>query len=324
MLAAGCGSGLSSHAAAKVGDTEVQKSRVDALLAQAKAQYTGRSRPFPAPGSPPYQAFRERATGFLVVGAMYEDKAKHEGITVGDDDVSTELAHKLRAYGRTPAQQEKQLKAQGLTKEELRAETRQELIQRRVQQKIFARVKVSDADVRTYYARNKSRYASPATRDVRMILVRSKQLANRIAIQLHSGADFGELVRKYSEDPTTKPRGGRLTIVKGQASPDTDRTVFALRTGQISAPLTSPDGATRIFQALEPTHPAKATPLSAIADTIRREVLARKQQQALAAWQLEAKREYCGGDKITYAKGYKPLPDSNPCGRNRITPAEAS
>jgi len=321
VLATACGSGLSSKDAAKVGGTGVPRSRVDALLAQARFNYVQQGRQFPKPGTDVYRVFQGRATGFLVVTTMYADKAKHEGIDVSDQDVAAAVARRLKSYGSTAARQDAALEAQGSTRDELTAEVRQDLLQQRIQQKIFAGIHVGPGDLEAYYKQHLAKYSSPPSRLVREILVRSPQLANRIAVELHSGADFGALVQKYSEDPGTKANGGRVTIVKGQSSPDIDRLVFSMKTGQISRPLTSADGATRIFDALAPIKPAKATPLSEISDVLRGDVLTEKRREALAAWQLGVKRDYCSGHKIKYAKGYEPAPDDNPCGQNRITPS---
>ena len=321
-VATACGSGgLSSTDAAKVGGTHVPKSRVDALLAQAKVTYEQRGRPFPKPGAIEYRIFKERATAFLVVGAMYADKARREGISVSDTDVNAAVQKRLRSLGPTFARQQAVMRAQGMTLAELRAEARQDVIQQRIQAQVYSKVHVSQADVAAFYKKNESSYSSPAQRTVRMILVHSPQLANRIAVQLHSGANFVALVKKYSEDDATRAKDGEVTIVKGQASPDIDRVAFSLRTGQISRPFTSPDGETRIFLAESPVKPEHVTPLSEISDVIRRDVTEERRREALAAWQLGVKKDYCGGSKIEYAKGYKPSREDDPCGQNRITPS---
>lgn len=320
LLAAACGSGLSSKDAAKVGATEIPKWRVDTLLSQAKVTYSAQRRPFPKPGSSDYRLLQQRATAFLVVGAMYADKARREGIEVSDQAVGAAVRHRLNGYGPTRAQQEQALRAQGSTVDELTAEVRQELIQQQIQKTVYARVHVTDADVQAYYDAHKAKYSSPPQRTVRMILVHSRQLANRLAVQLHSGAKFTELVRRYSEDAGTKANGGKVTIVKGQASADIEQVAFSLQPGQISRPFTSGDRATRIFQALGPVQPERVTPLSEIADVIRGDASEEKHRDALAAWQLGVKKDYCGGDEIDYAKGFKPSRFDDPCGQSRITP----
>jgi parvulin-like peptidyl-prolyl isomerase len=319
-LATACGSGLSSKDAAKVGGTAVPKARVDALLAQARANYLQLGRRFPAPGSSVYRVFRERATGFLVVTAMYADKAKSMGISVSDKDVQAAVARRLKSYGSTPARQQAAMRSQAITMDELTAEVRQSLFQQRVQSKLYSGIHITQADIQSYYRTHQDKYSQPPSRAVREIVVHSKQLANRLAVRLHSGASFLQLVRQYSDDATTKANGGKVTIVKGQSSADIDQLVFSLKTGQISRPLTSADGATRIFQALAPAQAAKVTPLSQLSDVIRNDVLAEKRRQVLAQWQLAAKRDYCSDHKIKYAKGYEPAPEDNPCGQNSITP----
>jgi len=71
----------------------------------------------------------------------------------------------------------------------------------------------------------------------------AQKLANKIQAQAKSGADFGALAEKYSDDPSAKARKGslgkfgRTTMVKPFAD-----AAFALKPGEISSVVETPFG----------------------------------------------------------------------------------
>ena len=70
----------------------------------------------------------------------------------------------------------------------------------------------------------------------------ARTLAADIVKQLRGGADFGELVKKYSEDPTSKAAGGDFPMIKAVSEypPELKTAVFALKPGEIGEPLRQP------------------------------------------------------------------------------------
>jgi parvulin-like peptidyl-prolyl isomerase len=70
----------------------------------------------------------------------------------------------------------------------------------------------------------------------------AKALADDIVKQLREGADFVKLVEKYSEDPVSKAAGGDFGVIKivSEYPADLKSTVFALKPGEVSAPVRQP------------------------------------------------------------------------------------
>jgi foldase protein PrsA len=329
LVLTGCGSKSSSKtqlptvppgAAAVVGDQVVPKWRVDNLLRQAQISYTHNNIKFPKRGSVTYQSLKERATAYLVVGAMYLDRARAEGIVVSDADVDAAIA-KIRAktYGGSVAKQEAAWKRLGITPAEARAEQRLKLVEQRIQAKLQSRIKVSDAELQAYYDKNKSRFSIPERRSIRMILVHSLPLAQQIEQQLKNGGDFVQLVRRYSTDPTTKPKQGLLVVARGQGDKKFQDAVFGLDVGQISEPLKAPDGTVRIITPLGPVQKSEPAPLTEIKPALLLQMTQKRRQTVVGTWQTGVKDEYCG-KKIAYADGYAPHVDTDACGLNRPVP----
>jgi len=69
-------------------------------------------------------------------------------------------------------------------------------------------------------------------------LARAREARQRIA----AGADFATVAREYSDDPTTRDKGGALPFVKASAlAPEYAKAVFALNpVGTISEPIKAP------------------------------------------------------------------------------------
>lgn len=71
----------------------------------------------------------------------------------------------------------------------------------------------------------------------------ARQRIDSIYNALLGGADFVEMVEKYSDDTATKSKGGKLPWVsKGQTLKEFEDAAMALQVGEMSAPVLSPAG----------------------------------------------------------------------------------
>jgi parvulin-like peptidyl-prolyl isomerase len=314
LFAAACGGGgttpLGSNDVAVVGDQHITKDEFQQLMARAKKSYDQQKRAFPKPGTTEYEQLKGQAITFLVQQAEIQAEAKNLGVDVTDKDVDKEVArYKKQFYGGSDARWEKAVKQQGLTDEQARETIRQQLISRKVQDKIVKDVKVSDADIKQYYDTHKSQYVQPESREVRHILVTKKALADSLYQQLKNGGNFAKLAKQYSKDPGSAANGGKLTVSKGQTVPQFDKTAFSLKTGQISQPVHTQYGY-HIIQALSAVKASTTTTLAQVRASIRQQLEQQKKNDELTKWLEDTKKSYCGG-KIKYQIGYTPNPD--PC-----------
>lgn len=113
-------------------------------------------------------------------------------------------------------------------------------------------IKISDADVQAYYQQHLADYKVENRAHVAQIVFNTlgktdaevalaKQQAEKVDAQAKHGANFGELAKKYSEDQTTKSKGGDIGwIVAGQTAPSFEKAAFSLPKDGVSDVVQTP------------------------------------------------------------------------------------
>lgn len=293
-----------ADAIAVVGDREISKESFDAVMTQAERSAELAKRDFPKAGTPEYNTIKNQVITYLVQREQFAQKAEDLDVEVTDKDVQARLDQiKQQYFGGDERRYRQQLKRSGITEEQVRADLRGQLVQERLFEKVTEDIKISDEEIERYYRENKSQYGTPASRDVRHILVPTRQQALTIRRQLEGGASFSALAKKFSRDPGSKDQGGRLTIARGQTEAAFDRAAFALRPGAISQPVRTRYGF-HIIEAIGPIKPARTTPLKDVEAQIRQQLLQQKKQDAMTKW-VEDTRKELDGD-TTYQVGFAP------------------
>jgi len=130
---------------------------------------------------------------------------------------------------------------------------RENLLANALYQEISATTKVEEAAARQYYDQHKADFE---TIEARHILVRAKgsptalppgkterteeealARAQELRKKLLAGEDFAALAKAESDDASTGPKGGELTVRHGQTVPPFEQAVMSLPVGQISEPV---------------------------------------------------------------------------------------
>ena len=310
-LVAGCGGGSSSSgsvspdAVASVGNDSISKSDFNLVWGAAKSSYKQQGQQFPAAGTPQYDQIRSEVVTWLVQQDELAQGAKKLGVSVSQSDINNRVAYLKQHYFKGSEKKwEAALKASGETLQQVEIQLRAQLLSQKVYAKETAGVTVSNAAVRAYYDKNKATYTTKETRDVRHILVASKAKAEQIENQLHHGASFAALAKKYSTDTQSAKNGGSLgAISKGEMVPPFDKAAFSLKTNVISQPVHSVYG-WHIIEATSPIKPAHVTPFSQVETQIRTTLLQQKKNTVMNAWSAKLKKEFNG--KVHYQAGYTP------------------
>ena len=265
---------MPADAVAVVDGQDIAQSDYEALIAQAKKSYKNQKRDFPAAGSQEFQTLRNQAVQFLVQREQFEQKAEDLDVKVTDKQVDARLEQiKKQYFGGDKKKFEKQLKEQGINEAQVRNDIRAQIVSEKIFAQVTGKVTVSDDEIEKYYEKNKAQYSQPESRDVRHILVKTKEQADDLYTQLENGADFAALAKKFSEDTGSKANGGKLTISKGQTVAPFDQTAFLLKKNAISKPVKTEFGY-HIIQPLSETKPAKVTPLKEVRASIKQQLRA--------------------------------------------------
>jgi len=138
---------------------------------------------------------------------------------------------------------------------------------------VTKKVRVTDEEIAAAYARLGEGFTA------RLILVSTREQAQRALERVRGGADFGEVAREVSKGATAN-RGGDLGIVRwGGLDPKLEDALWALKTGEVSEPVETDEGWNLIFvverKAMEPP---KLETVRARIET----VLARRQARELS------------------------------------------
>ena len=317
-LLAACGGGssasLSSDDIAVVGNQHITQEQYNELLAQAKLSFQQNGRTFPKQGTTDFEAVKTEVINLLVQESEREQRAKAEGITISDKQITTRLdSIKKQYFGGDEKKYLAQLKKEQLSEAQVRQSIKQQLIAEALQNKVTGGIKVTDAEVQDYYNTHKSSYSTPESRAVRYILVKSKPTADQLYSQLKNGTSktWCTLAKKYSLDPSSKGTCGQSSFTKGQTVAVFDKLLFSAPTNQVQKPIHSPQYG---WFVLEPTANAKSkstSPESKVASSIKQTLLGQKKTSAVNEWATSLQKSYCKGSKITYQTGYQPSPD--PC-----------
>ena len=321
LVVAACGGGseestpeVPEDAVALVGDAEIAKSEFDQVLAQAKTTYEAREQEFPKLGTPEYEQLKQAIVRSLVEQKQFEIGAQELGLSVADEEIDKRLEElKKQFFEGDEKKYEAELKNQGLTDEQVREDLRARLLSEKIFKEVTADVKVTDAEIQKFYDEQKSQFTTPATRQVRHILLgcnkpaacaKARAEANSLYQQIQGGADFAALARQHSDDQSSKAQGGKFTAQKGATAAPFDRTAFALETGEVSRPVRTQQFGWHIIEALKDATPERTKPLSAVEKDIRQTLLQQKQNDTMNTWVEDLAKRL--DDDVAYAAGFRP------------------
>jgi hypothetical protein len=174
-----CGGGsedVPADAIAVVDGTQISKTELDQLIAQAKKGYEAQKQQFPKAGTPEYQSIQTQYVAYLVELEEFRQAADDLGVSVTDKDIDAAENEVIKSrFDGKRSEYEKALKQQGFTAELYREKALEvSALSKKIFDEVTKDVKVSDADVFQYYTQNQSQYGTPESRDVRHILIAEK------------------------------------------------------------------------------------------------------------------------------------------------------
>lgn len=181
----------------------------------------------------------QQTMGTLIQNLWIEKEAKDQGVSVTDADVQRQLALTKRQSFPTEAAYQRFLKTSGMTQADVLERVRIQALAAALTRKIQnSSAPVTDAQIQSYYARNRAQFALPERRDVQIILTRTEAQANAAKSAIQGGTSWAAAARQYSTDAASKATGGVLRgVSQGQQDRAFDQAAFRAKKGVIVGPV---------------------------------------------------------------------------------------
>ncbi len=285
LVIAGCGEKL----AAKVNGTGIPMSKVEARLDQVERIngniFRGKN------GERTKREYTNKILDFLISEQLIRQEAAKQKIEVSDKEVDARFEQVVKASKKSLKEVEKILKDQGLSIEEYKDNMKTQLIAQKLFQKVSGGVKVTDAQVKDYYEKNKdTEFNEPEKVRTQQILTADEDAAKKAKQELDNGADFAAVAKKYSTDPSTKDKGGELpAFSREQVVPEWAKEVFARNAGETTGIFKTSFGY-HIVKVLEKI-PAKQKPFEQVKDSIKQRLLATEKDKVFQKWLSDLKKK---------------------------------
>ena len=198
------------------------------------------------------EELRRQSLMQLVNQSLLVQMGKRNNMQASDAEVEAEIARIAASRRQSVAQFQAAQARLGIDRNGLRRQVRDSLIDQKVQQnQILHEARVTDEEVEAVIARNPGAAlpeAEPKTqyRAQHILITGSGESAQRLALQIaqeaRTGVDFGQLARQYSQDASASTGGDLGWIDEGETVPEFERTLQALKPGEISRPVQSQFG----------------------------------------------------------------------------------
>jgi foldase protein PrsA len=352
-LIAGCGSDVPTNGVAKIGDTVITKDQFNHWLNAAahgsaapgsnvtvpdppnfaKCVANQAKQPVPKGAKKPtnaqlktqckqqYDALKQQVMQFLVSAAWIQAEADKQGVQVSDKEVQKQFQDQKKQSFQKDEDYKKFLQSSGMTEADLLFRVKLDVISNDVRNKIIkGKDKVTDAQIASYYNKNKQRFAQPERRDLNVVLTRTKAKAAAAKQALDGGQSWASVAKKYSIDEASKAQGGKLPgVAKGQQEKSFDEAIFSAKKGDIVGPVKTQFGY-YVFDVTKTT-PASQQSLAQTKETIRNLLKSQNQQKALNDFVKKFRTDY--KDKTKCAKAYV-IPDCRNAPKTKTTPTPAS
>lgn len=289
---------------AVVNDGVVLRSELDNQIREIRTRAAGQ-----ANGRlPPDDVLERQVLEQMIQKEIQIQLATRTGIKVSDDAVNQAIAGIARRNNMRLEDFIAAVEAQGLSYQALREDIRDDIsIDQLRQREIARKIMVTDREIANQLetlegldgtengAEDKKMMVSETR--ARHILMRPSVVMDETKIrtiladvrrQLVAGADFADLAKQYSEDPTADQGGELGWLPRGATVPEFQQVMDALEPGQVSEPFRSRFG-WHLVQVLE-RRQRDATD-EALREQARQMVFQRKLEEATAAWVRRLREE---------------------------------
>jgi parvulin-like peptidyl-prolyl isomerase len=295
---------------------EVSEADFKRALLQQAAQ--AKLKKAPKPGDEKYEELKTAALGELLDTIWIQGEAEELGIEVTPKQIAAELAQIKKTNFKTPAEYQKFLKTSRFTKADVLARVKLQLLSTQIQEAISKEAPPpSSSEIADYYNTVKdTQYRTAESRDVRVVVNKDKAKVEAAKAALEkddSPASWKKVAAKYSEDPTTKTKGGLQPALTEEllASQEALKSaVFGTPTGVVTGPV-DVEGKLFVLE-VEKLNPEKVKTLPEVSAEIKSQLTQQLAQEVFSEFVAEyqskwSSRTFCaGGYEIERCANYPP------------------
>jgi parvulin-like peptidyl-prolyl isomerase len=282
------------HPSVPEGDIALVQSVPDDISTISEAEYkralvqqvaAGGLKKTPEAGGKKYEELRDAALGELLDSIWIQGEAEELGVTVTPKQISTELAQIKKQNFKTEAAYQKFLKTSHFTKADVITRVKLQVLSNQIQEKVSTQAPtVTSSQISEYYdSAKESQFTTPESRDVRVIVNKDKakiEAAKALLEKDDSAASWKKVAAKFSNDPTTKTKGGLQPglseeLLKGKG--ELQSSIFDNPTGVLVGPFEY-EGSWFVIE-VEKLNPAKVQTLGEVSAQIKSQLTQQLSQE---------------------------------------------
>jgi peptidyl-prolyl cis-trans isomerase SurA len=242
----------------------------------------------------------EAALNIILDRKIILEWARHNNVSIYDSELESVLASIRKENNLNPEEFEKALKERGQTLDHFRENLREQLIIRRVAGEVFSsRINITEEEIRGTYA---ELYPPASQYSISHILFKldknpssearelKRSQAEEILRLITGGADFMDMARSHSEDPSSAENGGSLgTFRQGELLAGLEEAALGLLAGEVAGPVLTSLGYHLIrLDSISTIDPPN---LNDVRDTIRKQLIASREGKVQEEWIKELRKE---------------------------------
>jgi parvulin-like peptidyl-prolyl isomerase len=253
-----------------------------------------------------YASLRDQVMQFLISAQWIMGEASDQGVKVSDSDVNKRFQTTKKQSFPKESDYQKFLQQSGMTQNDILFRVKLDALSNAIRNKVTkGQGKVTQAQITTYYNKNKKRFAQPERRDLRIVLTKTlpqAQAAKKALAKGNGSASTWKVVaKKYSTDASTKNTGGQLlAVTRGQQDRTFENAAFVAKTNKILGPVKTQFGY-YVFEVTKVT-PAAQQSLAQSKSTIQQLLSSQNQQKALNSFVKDFQKKW--KDRTNCRKGY--------------------
>ena len=237
LVTASCGSDSSASAnvVARVNGKDITTSQLEK---QVQVQLNGAEQP---PSAEEQEDLKLQVLNQLINNQILLELASTANLNASDAEVDVKFNEFKSQY--TEDKFKELLKDQKMTVDDIRSELRKSItIEKLVNKEITSKISVTDAEIKTFFDKNKDSFNLPESYHIAHILVtpvadpevhnlksddakspeEARAKAARLLKEIQGGRDFATVAKESSEDPSSGPAGGDLNFQPLQAIENID------------------------------------------------------------------------------------------------------